>query len=139
MSEFGLSRPRGSSPYHNYFQLMFEGADVLSSYWQPAFKSVGRSQLEFAGLAARQGQALMQWGRNVSMTPTPAGILAANIQFWQTFAEHISESTSKMTAAFGQAAPQSDPFELVTLPVKRVRDTIVIPGLEEQDRERRVA
>ena len=46
-----------TSPTHDFVHMMFEGADLVSSFWQPLLKSVGRWQLEAAGLSMKQSQA----------------------------------------------------------------------------------
>ncbi len=142
MSQVGLAHGRMTSPYHDYFQYFFEAADTVAGFWQPLAKSVGRSQLEVANLSAKQGQAALTWGRTIAMSPTPAGIMSANLQYWQTVTGHMSESSRKFASAVATAGPDSDPFQLLELPVKRSRDTLVIDAGEpggDSAPQRRVA
>ena len=134
---------RNKSPYHDYFKMMFESADLISSYWQPMFKGIGRGQLELAHLSARQGQAVLQWGRSLATCLTPADMLAANVQLWQTVAGQCADASQKLASAAAQAAQAPEAFELLTLPVaKRGHDTLVLPETDADDdaaHRRRVA
>ena len=114
---------------------MFEGADAFSMYWQPLFKGVGRGQLELAHLGAKQGQAYMQWSRNVMLQPGPVGFMAASAQFWQSVSDQYADTGRKMASAVTQATQNAVPFELLTLPVKHNRDTLVIEPAESDHRQ----
>jgi hypothetical protein len=142
MSQVGLAHRRMTSPYHDYFQYFFEAADTMAGFWQPAAKTIGRSQLEMANLSAKQGQAALTWGRTIAMSPTPAGIMSANLQYWQSVTEFMNESSRKLASAVAIAGPDSDPFQLLKLPVKRSHDTLVIDPSEsagDSAPQRRVA
>ena len=133
MSQAGLAHGRMTSPYHDYFQYFFEAADTMAGFWQPFAKTIGRSQLEMANLSAKQGQAALTWGRTIAMAPTPAGIMSANLRYWQAVTDQINDSSRKLASAVATAGPQSDPFQLVRLPVKRSHDTLVIEADETVD------
>ncbi len=140
MSKVEFTYAHNTSPYQDYYQLMFEGADYVSAFWQPVFKGYGRGQLELAHLGAKQGQAVMQWGRTIAMAPSPAGIAAAYVQLWQAIADQYTESSCKLATAVTQAAQQTAAFEVLTLPVNRSRDTLVIQPLDAaHDAHRKVA
>ena len=126
MSSVASVHVKYTSPYHDYFQLMFEGADAVSAFWQPLFKGIGRQQLEFANLSAKQGQALFQFQRNVAVSPNPASLVMASVHFWQSMADQYAESTRKLAIAVSQAAQPAVLSELLTLPVKRSHDMLVI-------------
>jgi hypothetical protein len=80
MSEDQMRKSAGSSQTQDYFQLVLDGADMFSSIWQPMLKSVGRWQLEVAGLGMKQGQAALQLSRDLSRCLTPGDIASANMR-----------------------------------------------------------
>ena len=66
-----LRKPGHTPVSQDYFQLLFEGADLYSSFWRPMLKSAGRWHLEIAGLGAKQSQAALQLSRDLSRSMTP--------------------------------------------------------------------
>lgn len=129
-----------ASPYHDFFQIFFESADIVSAFWQPVMKSIGRQQLELANLSARQGQSMLQFVRNVSTAPSPAGVATATQHFWQSMADEYVQSTRKLASVVTDAAHQSATSEVLALPVLRRRDVMsVYPADSQAMDERKVA
>ncbi len=138
-----LTEGRSASPYFSFFQAAFEAADIASSFWQPWLKTVGRSQLEMASLAARQGQALFRWQRSVIAAKQPGTLIEANIQLFQEMSAEYAAFAPRMAAAVTHASRGLPAMEVVPLPQRKSRDQIIIPPAAEQDEdtvlERRVA
>jgi hypothetical protein len=130
MSQTELDRTAKLSPTHDYFLMMFEGADVYTALWQPLLKSVGRWHLEVAGLGVKQGQAALQLSRDLSRSWTPADAYAANIRFWETTSSLCAMSSQRLAATVVQAVDAPVMSDVVPLPVKRGHDTMVLPGSE---------
>lgn len=129
-----------ASPLHDYFQMFFESADLVSAFWQPVLKGVGRQQLELARLSARQGQSMLQYVRNVSASPSPAGVAAATQHYWQSMAGEFTQSTRKLAAVATETVHLTASSEILTLPLKRNRDVMsLVPANGEDDEVRKVA
>lgn len=121
------------SPYQDYYLPVFEYADMISAFWQPVFKMIGRQNLEIAQMGAKGAQAALQWSRNVATSPSPAGLMAANTQYWRSITQTYTTSSHKMASVAAEAAAASHQPSLVTLPVRRARDTIQIPQQDSED------
>lgn len=130
-----------TSPAHDYFQLMFDSADVFQSYWQPLYKSTGRWQLEMAQLAAKNGQTSLEYSHRIMKCRSPFEAMAETMNYWQKLSGSFAEATRNMTSAAMKAAQPVMAFDLLPLPLKRMHDTIVVPEQEEPELpfERRVA
>lgn len=122
-----------TSPSHDYFQMMFEGADLYASVWQPMLKSVGRWHLELANLGVRQGQAALQLSRDLSRSWTPADALAANVRYLEATTQQYAQSSQRLVATVSRAVEAQVPSQVLQLPVKRSHDTIVLPGDPVED------
>jgi hypothetical protein len=134
---------RTTSPTYEFFHTMFEGADLISSFWQPGLKGLGRGQLELATLNARQSQAFLHWGRSIATATSPADVMSANLNFWQTSTSLCADASQRLTASLSVATQPphafEHAFELVPLPVaRRIHDTLVISD-EENAKPRKVA
>ena len=122
-----------TSPSHDYFQMLFEGADLYSSLWQPMLKSVGRWQLEVAGLSVKQSQAALAWSRDVSRSWTPADAVAANVRYLETVSSQYALSSQRIAATVSRAVEAPVLSEVVPLPVRRGHDVIELPGMAEDN------
>ena len=136
---------RTTSPTYDFYHSMFEGADLISSFWQPGLKGLGRGQLELATLNARQSQAFLHWGRSIASATSPADVLSANLNLWQTSTSLCADASQRITASLSVAAQPphafEHAFEVVPMPVaRRTHDTLVISGTDNEDvRPRKVA
>lgn len=95
---------KNTSLYYPFFEYMFEAVDVTSYFWQPLLKSIGRTQLEFAGLQARQTRAMVHWSHRMMRATNPADCLAANAQLWETTLEQYVDVAPRVAAAVETAA-----------------------------------
>lgn len=120
-------RLRSTSPTYDYFQMMFQGADVYSSLWQPMLKGVGRWHLEVANLNAKQSQAALQWSRDVSRSWNPADLMSANSRFWQSVSTQYADSSGRIADNVTRTVQVPLISEVVPLPTKRSHDTLSIP------------
>lgn len=119
---------------HDMFQLLCEGADLVSSVWQPLLKSVGRWNLEVAGLGVKQTQATLQLSRDLARCRTPGDVASANIRYWEAMTSQFAVSSQRLaaTAVKSVAQHEAEAPEVVTLRVKaRDHDLIVIPEQSE--------
>ncbi|HEY8195133.1 MAG TPA: hypothetical protein VIF13_08785 [Hyphomicrobium sp.] len=141
MADFAEQAPRNISPYYSLFQVLFDTVDTTSFFWQPMLKAIGGSQLEMAGLQARQAQAVIHWTHQVLRPASPMDLADANAQLWQTMIENCMDVAPRVAAAASSATQSVAPIVL-PLPVRRSRDTLVL--LDRGDHagdasERRVA
>jgi hypothetical protein len=132
-------KPTSLSPSYDYFQMMFESADLYSSVWQPMMKSVGRWHLEVANLGVRQGQAALQLSRDLARAWTPADALAANMRYLEATTQQYAQSSQRLAVTVSKAVEAQVEFEVVQLPVKRSHDTIMLPGIDPVEHPRKVA
>ena len=117
MSEYFMPKSSESSHTQDYFQLMFDSADMISSIWQPMLKSAGRWQLEVAGLGMKQGQAALQLSRDLSRCMTTGDIASAHMRYWNTVTLQYAQSSQRLAASVARAQPQQVPpvSDVVTL------------------------
>lgn len=128
--------------YYQYYQSLFETVDTTSSFWQPLLKAIGRTQLELAGLQARQAQAVVHWAHEVMRPASPMDIFNANAQLWWTLAKQWNEVTPRVAAALNSAATSVAHPAVVPMPVKPSHDTLILldrDGEGERARARKVA
>jgi hypothetical protein len=131
MSQSQFEKQAVTSPSYDYFQMLFEGADIYSSLWQPMLKSVGRWQLEVAGLSVKQSQAVLAWSRDVTRCWTPADAVAANVRYLETVSSQYAQSSQRLAATVSRAVEAPALSEVVQLNVKRGHDVIELPGLAD--------
>jgi hypothetical protein len=111
--------------------LVLDGADMFSSIWQPMLKSVGRWQLEVAGLGMKQGQAALQLSRDLSRCLTPGDIASANMRYWNAVTLQYSQSSQRLAASVARTVEAPIASEVVALPRKpRGHDVIELPNDE---------
>lgn len=117
--------PRNTSPYYSFFQVLFDTIDTTSFFWQPYLKAIGGSQLELAGLQARQAQAVVRWTHQVLRPSSPMEIADANAQLWQAMIDNCVEAAPRVVAAASTATQSVAPIVL-PMPAKRPRDTLIL-------------
>jgi len=141
MTNFAETAAGNTSSYYPFFQMMFETADTASVFWQPLLKAIGRSQLELAGLQARQARAVIHWTHQMLQPSSPMDLFNANAQLWQTMTQQCVEVVPRVVAAVSNATEVVAPIALPA-PVKRSRDTLILLDRgEDADKglERKVA
>ena len=141
MTNIAATSADNTYSYYPLFQTLFETADMASMFWQPLLKAVGRSQLEVAGLQARQARAIMQWSQQVMQPASPLDLINTNAQLWQTMTEQYVDVVPRVAAAVTTATQSVAPVVL-PMPGKRSRDTLVLIDRQEtpsSDLERKVA
>jgi hypothetical protein len=140
MTEGTEETAHNTSLYYPAFQYMFEAADMAASFWQPTLKAIGRAQLELAGLQAKQTRAFIHWAYQWSRPTGPNAILNANAQFWSTIAQEYAETAPRVAAAVETAAEAAAMPEVLQMPPKPVRDTLILLDRDEANvSERKVA
>jgi hypothetical protein len=133
--------PRNTSPYYSFYQILFDTIDTTSFFWQPCLKAIGGSQLELAGLQARQAQAVLRWTHQMLRPSSPMDMANANAELWQTMIENCADVAPRMAAAASTATQSIAPIVL-PMPARRARDTLILLDrgeAETEDYERKVA
>ncbi len=127
------ARRANTAMYKDFFELAFEATDLMSVWWQPVLKGLGRTHLELAGLQSRNLQAAMAWGRAVSTARQPDAVFRANAAFCSAVVAHYQDAVPRVSVALNTATEPVAGFQLLALPVKRSRDELVIaePQLAE--------
>jgi hypothetical protein len=140
MAEDARIPARNTSLYYPFYQYIFEAADVTSMFWQPMLKAIGRTQLEFASLQARQAQAYVYWAHRMMQPSSPAELFNAGAQFWATVADQYIETVPRVAAAVETATEAVAP-RVLPLPAKQPRDTLILLDRKEPSDvlERKVA
>lgn len=140
MSEDRLREPAAPSHSHDFFQLMFDATDLYASVWQPVLKSIGRWNLEVAGLGMRHGQASLQLARALARSADPSEWTAASVRYWDQVSAHYAESSQRLAASVKKTVETALEPSVVQLPVRQPQqsghDVIVLP---EDGGERKVA
>lgn len=142
MAGFAEQSPRNTSPYFSFYQTLFDTIDTTSFFWQPYLKAIGGSQLELAGLQARQAQAVLRWTHQMFRASSPADAAKLSAELWQTMIGNCTDAAPRMFAVASTATQSVAPIVLPT-PVKRSRDTLILLDHEQAPTEsyeqRRVA
>lgn len=135
--------PRNTSSYYSFFQTLFDTLDTTSLFWQPYLKAVGGSQLELAGLQARQAQAIVRWTHQMMRPCSPMEIANANAELWQTMISNCADVAPRVAAAASSVTQSVAPIVLPKSD-KKSRDTLILldrggETTRSAPRERRVA
>jgi hypothetical protein len=143
MADIAEYAPKYTSSHYSFFQALFETVDTTSFFWQPLLRGVGSSQLEMAGLQARQAQAMVHWTHQMMRSRSPMDIADANARLWQTMLGNCVDAAPRVAAAASTATQSVVPIVL-PLPVAHSRDSLVLLDRDRDDRgsaeiERRVA
>lgn len=139
-SENGLRRGP-TSPAHDFYEVMFQGADLVSSFWQPMLKGVGRWQLEMAQLTAKQTRASVELGTRMTRATSVNSVLDAYSDYWSNVSGYYAEANRNISTALVRAAPHAAVLELPMTPKPRTRDSLLLidTGNASLDHERKVA
>ncbi|MCB1483392.1 MAG: hypothetical protein KDJ17_00700 [Hyphomicrobiaceae bacterium] len=139
-----FTNPRGpTSPAHDFYEVLFQGADIASSFWQPALKAAGRWQLEIAHLAARQMRASMALGTDLLHAKSSSQLTSAYRNYWDELSHSYTEANRNISNAFSRPSGHAT---VLQMPARQRRDTLeLVDGVEreipdgEQRLERKVA
>ncbi len=120
------------SPTHEYVHMLFEGADLVSSFWQPLMKSAGRWQLEVSGLAMKHSQAALRLSHELARCMSPVDVYAANVRYWEAVSSNVRQSQERIAASTVRTdEPQvtvGAPSDVVPLAAgSRTHDIIKLP------------
>ena len=120
-----------TSAAHDFYEVLFQGTDIVSSYWQPALKAVGRWQLEVSHLAARQLRANMMLANSLARAGTSSAMTQAYREYWDELSQSYSEANRNITSALSRTTAESS--AILQMPQRRSRDTLqLIDGVEVQ-------
>ena len=121
----GVLLTRGpTSPAHDFYELMFQGTDTLSSYWQPYLKGFGRWQLEVAQFGARQTRAWIALSQQLAKARTPDDVTYAYREYWNNVNACFEDASRNIAAAVVRASPQNIVLEMPQPSRKRAHDTL---------------
>jgi hypothetical protein len=118
-----------TSPAHDAFQMMFETTDMVSLYWQPFVKGVGRWQLELAQAGAKQSRAAIEFGQRMTRVTNPIDVVNAQVLYWQQIGEVYSDANQHITQALVRAAEPPAGIEILPVQNKRPHDTLRLEDL----------
>lgn len=137
MTDIAATSAENTYSYYPVYQALFETADMASMFWQPLLKAVGRSQLEMAGLQARQARAVMQWSQQILQPASPLDLINTHAQLWQTMTEQYVDVVPRVAAAVTTVTQSQT---VLAMPAKRSRDTLVLIDRQPKNElERKVA
>lgn len=120
-----------TSPAHDFYEVMFQGTDIVSSYWQPMLKAIGRWQLEVSHLGARQVRANMMLANSLARAGTSSAMTQAYREYWDELSQSYSEANRNITSALSRTTAESS--AILHMPPRRSRDTLqLIDGVEVQ-------
>ncbi|MBN9281202.1 MAG: hypothetical protein J0H37_02840 [Hyphomicrobium denitrificans] len=134
MAGFAEQSPRNTSPYFSFYQTLFDTIDTTSFFWQPYLKAIGGSQLELAGLQARQAQAVLRWTHQMCRASSPADAAKLSAELWQTMIGNCADAAPRMFAVASTATQSVAPIVL-PMPAKRSRDTLILLDREQAPTE----
>lgn len=126
-----------TSPAHDVFDVMFQAADLVSSYWTPMLKGVGRWQLEVSQMTVRQAQATMTLTQRLARCTRPDEVASLYREYWIEVGNHYADANRNIATALVRAAPNSS---VLQLPLRRApsHDTLLLVDSPEE-RTRKVA
>ena len=134
-----------TSPAHDMFQYMFDSLDVVSSFYQPSAKGIGRWHLEIAHFGTQQAQANLDLTRRLMRCTSPFEAMAETMNYWQRLSQQFGQAGQNFAAAAAKAVQPPEAFtgafEALPLPARKARDTIFVPDRDEPELpfERKVA
>ena len=126
-----------TSFYYQFYQNMFEMADLTSFAWQPMLKAIGRTHLEFAGLQARQTRAMVHWAHQLTRPASPADVYNANVQLWATMMQDYLDAAPRVAAAVETATEAVVSPAILEMPPKPAHDTLILLDRDEAGVPRR--
>ena len=112
-----------TSPAHDVYEVMFQGADLVSSFWQPFLKGAGRWQLEMAQLATKQTRAALGFSHTLARSRSPDQLVEAYRNYWNEVSSFYSDASRNIATALVRAAPHAAVLEL-PLHKPREHDTL---------------
>ena len=118
-----------TSPAHDAFLLMFETTDMVSLFWQPLFKGVGRWQLELAQAGAKQSRAAIEFGQRMTRVTNPIDVVNAHMLYWQQIGQVYSDANQNLTQALARATEPPAGIEILPVQKKRPHDTMRLEDL----------
>ena len=85
-------------------QTYFNALEAGIKAYEPAFKSVGRVNLELLGFVTRRSQAWLSIPARASQCKSPLDAINELLRFWQTFASDHMEGSHRLAVALGACA-----------------------------------
>ena len=125
-----------TTPAHDVFEVMFQAADMVGSFWQPLLKSTGRWQLEMSHLAAKQTRAAIEATHKAARCGSPVALMQVYSDYWSEVGALVSDANRNIATALVRAAPHAAVLELPLTRPRPQHDTLYIPGAAD---ERKVA
>lgn len=113
-------------PLGNLSQCYFGSLDTVMKNWEPAWKGVGRLNLELMGFAARRAQAWLEIPGRLSRCKTPTDFWGEQGKFWQAASADYTDASRRLMAAWSTCAtmPQFDGSD-------RSRDYMTFPDASD--------
>ena len=118
-----------TSPAHDAFLVLFEATDIVSLFWQPMLKGVGRWQLELAQAGAKQSRAAIEFGQRMTRVTNPIDVVNAQVAYWQQIGQVYSDANQNITQAIVRAAEPPAGIEIFPAQKKHPHDTMRLEDL----------
>jgi hypothetical protein len=93
-----------AGPFSNLSHAYCAHLDAVAKGFEPMMHGVARWNLEVLGLVTRRTRAWSEVASRFSQCRTPQDVVREQLQFWQTAARDYTESTQKLSVAFGSLA-----------------------------------
>lgn len=119
------------SPTLDFYKGAFECMDFFMSFWQPALKGIGRTQLQLAQVAAQNAQSVVRWTAELSASRTLSDVVTANIKCCDAIFEQQKDSLEKLTSAMARVVELPPALDVAAPPAVRPRDVLEIAGATE--------
>lgn len=124
MSSEGKVTSAPTSAAHDAFLLMFETTDMVSLFWQPLLKGIGRWQLELAQVGSKQSRAAIEFGQRIARVTNPIDVINAQVHFWKQIGDVYTDANQNIAQAITRAAEPPAGIEIFPAQKKRSHDTM---------------
>jgi hypothetical protein len=93
-----------AGPFNNLSQAYFANLDTIAKGFEPAFRGVGRWNLELIGLMTRRARQWAEIPARIGQCKTPQDLAREQLRFWQAAAHDYAEGVQRLSVAFGAIA-----------------------------------
>jgi hypothetical protein len=115
-------------PFQNFVQATCCGMDAIAQGFEPLYKAIARSNLEFMSLATRRAQAYLDLQSRASRWRSPWDLGNEQMLFWQTMVQDYFESSQRVATTWSTVFPSP---QASWGPAKPIRDFITLPEPRE--------
>jgi hypothetical protein len=102
MSTDGKIDPSGG-PFKNMFETCCGTMDLAAQRFEPWYKAMASSGLEFLSLMSRRAQAYFELPKSVGSCRTPQDLVDEQVRFWQTALREYGETSQRALDAWARS------------------------------------